>query len=188
MNKYLGYKLKIDAKPSLFHGKTVRKAIGQSLWYRIRDHILKKDTPVCNICGFSPQQDEMRKLHLHEIEHYDFENIVVKLVGLNLICEDCHAFHHFGLTQKYASKEKMSNLVNHFMAVNECTLEDFNSYKKILTFRRDPVDEKVLKRCKLSFQDIATGNYDVKYMIGDSVPFKNLIIERLKKKDVFFDK
>lgn len=157
MDKYLDFKLKIDAKPSLFNGRTVRKAVGQSLWYRIRDHILQGNTPVCSVCGFSPRQDEMLNLYLHEIEHYDFEKIVVKLVGLNLICEDCHAFQHFGLTQRYASKEKMSNLINHFMALNECTLEDFNRYKRNLTFKQNPGDEKVLKRCKLPSRILLLG-------------------------------
>ncbi|KJR69273.1 hypothetical protein [Bacillus velezensis] len=186
MDKYLDYKLKIDAKPSLFHGSTVRKAVGQSLWYRIRDYILKKEVPVCCICGFSPQQDEMRNLHLHEIDHYDFENIVVKLLGLNLICANCHAFHHFGFTQLYSSKEKMERLIEHFVKVNECEINDFKEYRRSLLFRRQPDSEIKKTKSNLSFQDIKVGNYTVRYAILGDIPFKDEVIEKLNKKGLYY--
>ncbi|MDR0143290.1 hypothetical protein V7728_16210 [Bacillus sp. JHAA] len=186
MDKYSNFKLKIDAKPSLFHGRTVRKAVGQSLWYRIRDHILQKDTPVCSICGFSPQPDEMRNLHLHEIEDYDFENIVVTLSGLNLICANCHAFHHFGFTQLYSSKEKMERLIEHFAKVNECEINDFKDYRRSLLFRLQPEAETKKTKTNLSFQDIKAGNYTVRYAIIGDIPFKDEVIDKLNKKGVYY--
>lgn len=35
------------------------------------------------------------KKNVHEIEEYDFDNGVLKLIGLDLTCADCHAFQHF---------------------------------------------------------------------------------------------
>ncbi len=32
MDEFAHYKLKIDAKPSMFHGKTVRKNLTDTLW------------------------------------------------------------------------------------------------------------------------------------------------------------
>ncbi|ATO28983.1 hypothetical protein RA13_14025 [Bacillus atrophaeus] len=185
------FKLKIDAKPSMFHGKTVRKAIGQSLWYKVRDRLLKEDTPQCSICGFIPEQGETNKIHIHEQEEYDFENIVVKLIGLKLICANCHAFHHFGFTQMYSSKEKMKQLIEHFIKVNGCSMNEFKEYKRSLIFKRLPTnsdaDTKNNTVSKLSFQDMLSGNYTVKFAIVGDIPLKSDIIEKLNKKDLYFE-
>lgn len=62
----------------------------------------------------------------------------MKLIDLDLICVNCHAFHHFGFTQLKANKEKMKELKQHFASVNKCTIEDFEEYRKSLMFKRNP--------------------------------------------------
>ncbi|MEC3756037.1 hypothetical protein P9160_01165 [Bacillus halotolerans] len=191
MEKFKHFKLKIDAKPSIFHGKTVRKTIGQSLWYKIRDQLLKRDTPQCSICGFISESDETNKIHIHEQEEYDFENIVVKLIGLNLICTNCHAFHHFGFTQIYSSKEKMQQLIEHFIKVNGCSINEFKEYKRSLSFKRLPTNLDLSPKNntanKLSLQDMLTGNYTVKFAIVGDIPLKSEVIEKLNKKGLYFE-
>ncbi|MFV9832811.1 hypothetical protein A4A36_17285 [Bacillus subtilis] len=191
MEKYKHFKLKIEAKPSIFHGKTVRKTIGQSLWYKIRAQLLKRDTPQCSICGFIPESDETNKIHIHEQEEYDFENIVVKLIGLNLICANCHAFHHFGFTQIYSSKEKMQQLIEHFIKVNGCSINEFKEYKRSLSFKRLPTNLDLSPKNntvnKLSLQDMLTGNYTVKFAIVGDIPLKSEVIEKLNKKGLYFE-
>lgn len=50
MDKYDHFKLKIDAKPSLFHTQTVRKAVGVALWGKIRKEVLQNCEPTsCSI-------------------------------------------------------------------------------------------------------------------------------------------
>ncbi|MCC8351590.1 hypothetical protein B9T64_06825 [Bacillus halotolerans] len=190
MDEFAHFKLKIDAKPSMFHGKTVRKAIGQSLWYKIRDRLLKEETPQCSICRFIPEQNETNKIHIHEQEEYDFENIVVKLTGLKLICANCHAFHHFGFTQIYSSKEKMQQLIEHFIKVNGCSINEFKEYKRSLVFKRLPANldssAKRNKVSKLSLQDMLKGNYNVKFAIVGDIPLKSEVIEKLNKKGLYF--
>lgn len=184
------FKLKIDVKPSLFHGKTVRKAIGQSLWYKIRDWLLEEDTPQCSICGFIPKQDETNKIHIHEQEEYDFDNIVVKLTGLNLICANCHAFNHFGFTQIYSSKEKMQQLSEHFIKVNGCSINEFEEYKRSLSFIRLPTNLDLCSKNntvnKLSLEDMLSGSYTVKFAIVGDIPLKSEVIEKLNKKGLYF--
>ncbi|WIT26921.1 hypothetical protein [Bacillus phage SPbetaL1] len=185
------FKLKIDVKPSMFHGKTVRKAIGQSLWYKIRDRLLEEDTPQCSICGFVPKQDETCKIHIHEQEEYDFDHIVVKLIGLNLICANCHAFHHFGFTQIYSSKEKMQQLIEHFIKVNGCSINEFEEYKRSLSFKRLPTildlyPKKNNTVSKLSLEDMLSGSYTVKFAIVGDIPLKSEVIEKLNKKGLYF--
>ncbi|MED0780826.1 hypothetical protein [Bacillus siamensis] len=186
MDDFAHFKLKIDAKLGIFHGKTIRKMIGQSLWAKIRDQILQKKIPVCSICKYSPKNGEMNKLHIHEHEEYDYENIVVKLIGLNLICANCHAFHHFGFTQMYSSKEKTERLIEHFVKVNECEINDFKEYRRSLLFRRHPEAETKKIKSNLSFQDILAGNYTVRFAILGDIPFKDEVIEKLNKKSVYY--
>ncbi|MEC5219970.1 hypothetical protein [Bacillus atrophaeus] len=191
MDEFSHFKLKIDAKPGMFHGKTVRKAIGQSLWYKIRDRLLKEEPPQCSICRFIPEHVETNKIHIHEQEEYDFENIVVKLTGLKLICANCHAFHHFGFTQMYSSKEKMQQLIEHFIKVNGCSINEFKEYERNLAFKRLPTNlefsDKNNTVSKLSLQDMLTGNYTVKFAIIGDIPLKSDIIEKLNKKDLYFE-
>lgn len=188
MDKYARFKLKIDAKPSLFHKHTVRKVIGGALWGKIRKEVLRNREAICSICGYQPHIDQIHRLHVHEIEEYDFENIVVKLIDLDLICVNCHAFHHFGFTQLKANKEKMKELKQHFASVNKCTIEDFEEYRKSLMFKRKTEGQsKAVKiNCSLSLQDISSGNYKVMYAIIGEIPFKEQVIERLKQKDVYY--
>jgi len=190
MDKYDHFKLKIDAKPSLFHTQTVRKAVGVALWGKIRKEVLQNCEPTsCSICGYQPHNDQTHRLHVHEKEEYDFENIVVKLTDLDLICVNCHAFHHFGFTQLKASKEKMKELKQHFITVNKCTIDEFEEYRKSLIFKRRPQGQKEVVKInsELSFQDILFGNCKVRYAIAGNIPLKELIIERLKQKGVYYE-
>lgn len=187
MDKYDHFKLKIDAKPSLFHKQTVRNAVGGALWGKIRKEVLQNRESTCSICGYQPHIDQTHKLHVHEKEEYDFENKVVKLVDLDLICVNCHAFHHFALTRLKASKEKMQELKQHFITVNKCTIDEFEEYRKSLIFKRRPQGQKKFNKInrEMPLQNISSGK--VRYAIIGNIPLKELIIERLKQKEVYYE-
>lgn len=58
MNEFSHFKLKIDAKPTMFHGKTVRSNLTQSLWLKkIRTQILIENNYSCVICKHHPNEE-----------------------------------------------------------------------------------------------------------------------------------
>lgn len=127
---YRNFKLKIDLKPSAYHRNTVRRNISQTLWKKIRAQVLEEHNYTCSICGHAPPVEELKRLHVHEIEEYAKDELLCMLKGLDLICEKCHAFHHIGRTFSILNKEQISELKLHFIKVNNCSEDDFNKYLK----------------------------------------------------------
>ncbi|MED3912863.1 hypothetical protein P4597_27670 [Peribacillus simplex] len=176
-NYYDHFTLKIGAKPATFNGKTVRVNIPQSLWTKIRKEVLVNQNNECAICYFKPEESEMKKLHVHEVERYDFENGICELESLNLICEKCHAFHHMARTRATATKEYMEDLINHFMEVNECDRIDYESYK--LSAMAEQSKNK--KNRKSISPD------QIKFKVTGEIPYKNEVITQLKSKELYVD-
>lgn len=167
------FKLKIESKPVSFHGHTVRKNISQTLWKKVRQEALKENKYKCSICGFSPEEDSMKDLHVHEIESYDFQNGICELKGLNLICVKCHSFHHMRRTTMTATKEYMDELIQHFMEVNECDRLDYESYKMAIRL-------EMRKNSKLNVKF-----EKVRFKISGDIPYKQDIINVLKNKGLY---
>ncbi|MBH0158678.1 hypothetical protein IHV10_20045 [Fictibacillus sp. 5RED26] len=116
------FKLLPSAKPPFFHGSTVRKA-AQYFWNKkLRPAVLEQQENKCSICGWVPgKEEDIKRLHLHELENYDFQNKVCQLIEIKLICRDCHSLQHIGRTKSVLSKEQWENLMEHFIKVNGCS-------------------------------------------------------------------
>lgn len=164
------FTLKIESKPVEFHGITVRNNIPKSLWTKIRKEVLAKHNYQCSICGFKPEEKELRYLHVHEIEKYDFDNSICELVDLNLICLKCHSFHHMGRTNSISTKEQLEDLALHFMAVNDCDRIDYESYK---LYAGNKMMEERQGRKTISPDDI-------RFKITGDIPYKKEVIGYLK--------
>lgn len=176
-NDFDHFVLKIGAKPVVFHGKTVRVNVPQSLWTKIRKEVLANQNYECTICHFKPEETELKRLHVHEIERYDFENGICELEALNLICEKCHAFHHMGRTTATATEEYMEELIEHFLDVNDCEWLDYESYKLsvIAETSRDRKNRK----------DLSPDS--IKFSVTGDIPYKKEVIAHLKKKDLYVE-
>ncbi|MCY9043080.1 hypothetical protein MOE48_17525, partial [Bacillus inaquosorum] len=173
MDEFSHFKLKIDAKPTLFHGKTVRKNLTQTLWLKkIRPHILKENNYTCAICKHRPNEENYKELHVHEIEEYDFDNGVVKLIDLDLICENCHAFQHFKRTQLVLSPEQLDRLIIHFTKVNNCSIEEYKRYRKKL---QRSVFEQNIDRIISQQEGTRTKIEHIRFAILGDIPFKDLV-------------
>ncbi|MFU2014784.1 hypothetical protein ACM6Q7_06855 [Peribacillus butanolivorans] len=177
-NDFDHFVLKIESKPVAFHGKTVRVNIPRSLWTKVRKEVLVNQNNECAICYYKPEENEMKRLHVHEIERYDFENGVCELEALNLICEKCHAFHHMGRTKLTTTKEQMDDLIRHFMDLNECDRIDYDSYKLYASTQQ-------LKNQK-NRKEILTDK--IKFKVTGEIPYKKEVIAHLKKKELYIDK
>ncbi|MED4403724.1 hypothetical protein [Metabacillus fastidiosus] len=185
MNHFKNYKLKIEWKPGQFHGKTIRKNLSQTLWLKkIRPQILKKFNYTCQICSFHPEEEkDYRLLHVHEIEEYDTENLICNLKGLDLICINCHSFHHFGRTVSVTTKEQMEKLKEHFKKVNNCTEDDFIEHYRYVRDQKMKIFNDMLNNTKSYNQ--SRNNNTVKFRITGQIPFKEEVIKQLQKKDLY---
>ncbi|MBL4968968.1 hypothetical protein [Bacillus halotolerans] len=189
MDEFAHYKLKIDAKPSMFHGKTVRKNLTDTLWRKkIRVAILERKKHRCVICNYAPHINDLRRLHVHEVEEYDFENGVVKLLDLNLICVDCHSFQHFKRSQLVLTKDQLANLAKHFCNVNNCTMEDYEHYRQSLKEKRlNEMQEEISRELQFKKPLGKKQSTDIKFAILGDIPYKDLVIQRLKNKGVYYE-
>ena len=175
------FKLKIDWKPSAYHGFTVRKSVSQNLWKKIRLEVLKNNQNTCSICGYKPSEEiDLKRLHVHEVEEYGESELICTLKGLNLICVKCHAFHHLGRTFGALNKDQIEDLMNHFTAVNNCTEQDFKEYYRFVRDQKRQNEPSILELLEI-FNEEDT----VKFFIDGNIPYKEDVISQLKKKGLY---
>jgi len=181
LEKYENLKLKIDVKPGLFHGKTVRKNISQNLWLKkIRLEILSRYDFKCSICGYKPVESERKQLHVHEIESYDIENVLCELKELELICRSCHSFHHIARTYSIATKAQMEELISHFTKINEIERDEYHEYFRLLQHAwryesMERTDNKINSNVKYN------PHKKVRFKISFDIPYRDQVIDQLQK-------
>lgn len=188
---YRKFKLKIDLKPSAYHHNTVRKNISQTLWKKIRVQVLEEHNYTCSICEYAPPAEELKRLHVHEIEEYAKDELLCLLKGLDLICEKCHSFHHIGRTFSILNKKQISELKLHFIKVNNCSEDDFNEYfKAFLSKNREASLEAKKERIAKDKETTLTKEKSilddtVLYRIEGNIPFKEEAIKQLTDKGLY---
>jgi len=170
--------------PKYVRGKSVRTLIPQSLWIKVRKNVLEENDYCCSVCGFTTEN--LKQLQVHEEWEIDKENIVIKLVGLSLLCHMCHSSKHiehtyFRTAEKDKWPEVKQKLEIHFMKVNECTQETLIA-SQLLAKKENPkilflnVEDKIYQEQKL------LEKAEWSYNIFDEMPLKNEVITSLKKK------
>ena len=187
LKKYENLKLKIDLKPGLFHGQTVRKSISQHLWLKkIRPLILSEFNYKCSICGYQPEESDRKQLHIHEVEVYDLENAICELQGLELICGSCHSFHHIGRTYGVSTIANMEKLIIHFTKVNGIEKEHYQEYFRLLKclWREQSINKLYTK---INSNVRSGSNKKVIFRISCDMPYKEEVIDQLKKKNLYIE-
>jgi hypothetical protein len=120
------FKLKIELVPKSLWGMNLRARtnLGKSRWTKLRKRILIESGPSCVICG------SVEGPHGHEIWEYREHGrlATAKLLGVEIICRQCHFVHHLGRALQLLEKEAIETLIAHFMTVNECTRKDFDRH------------------------------------------------------------
>lgn len=186
--KFNDFKLTMDLKPGAYHGSSIRKNISQSLWSKIRSVVLEENNYSCTICGYQPQVEKLRQLHVHEVEEYAKDELLCTLKELKLICAKCHSWHHVGRTFSKLNEEQISDLKSHFMQVNNCSEEDYKNY--FIEFRRKN-SEAILKQFEEKARTPYVTDLDklVLYRIDSGIPYKTKVKEQLADKGLyrFFD-
>lgn len=117
-------KLKIELVPRTSFGKSLRKDLGQYKWGKIRKKVYERHGNKCAVCGSSEG-----RLICHEEWEFQLEKRIQKLVGFKAVCTLCNLVIHNGLatTQPWVNQ---NDVVNHFLKVNGCTIEDWKYHRE----------------------------------------------------------
>jgi hypothetical protein len=80
----------------------------------------------CAICGSDDQP------HDHEIWKYEEKRRtgIARLTGIEIICRDCHAIHHWGVTTRLLlegaiTSDEIRRLIRHACTINGCKPREF---------------------------------------------------------------
>ncbi len=176
------FKLLPTAKPPLFHYHTVRGNVSAYLWQKkIRPVVLEQLHKTCSICGWQPTiKAEERKLHLHEIEEYDYEHMVCHLIDIQLICAKCHAIQHIMRTQSVLTVKQWDDLMQHFVTVNGCSSDVLNDWEFIVT-KSMQRDKNLMTMPTLAERKELTKKTR-RYTVASHIPFAEEMTKQLSQK------
>ena len=125
------WKLRVEMVPEPLWQMNLRSsdALGRYRWDKLRKSMIVKRGPACAICGTTERP------HGHEIWKYEDRRriSIARLVGIEIICGDCHAVHHWGLTTRLTllgimTREEFKRLVRHVCKVNRCKARAFKRH------------------------------------------------------------
>src|SRR5262249_38669766 len=85
----------------------------------------------CGICGTPRAQ--LKRLACHEIWDEDEDHHIRHLRGFIALCDLCHHVKHIGLAGNLAGRGQLDfeAIVEHFLAVNQCTREQYEQHSKL---------------------------------------------------------
>lgn len=120
------FPLTIELVPQPCWYSNMRKAVTRSSWGALRRQVYAQYHHRCGICQAKGQ------LQCHEIWRYDDEQHLQTLQGFIALCEWCHHVKHLGLSGILAEEGKLDygRVVQHFLTVNRCSLEDFERHRQ----------------------------------------------------------
>ncbi|WP_050184107.1 hypothetical protein [Domibacillus robiginosus] len=179
------FKLLPSAKPPLFHGHTVRKTVSSYFWRKkLRPFILEQQGNKCTVCGWRPAEEaDIKHLHLHEVERYDFDHKVCHLLSIQLICRKCHAFHHIIRTEMVSTEEQWADLMAHFIHVNGCSPHIIKKFDwitaKALQLEAHALKEKEKEIARLAKQP-------VRYTVHPAIPFSGEMENQIRRKGLLY--
>jgi hypothetical protein len=106
-----------------------KNALGKHRWRKLRATILEQLGPTCAICGRTESS------HGHEVWEYTEKRrlSIAKLLRIEIICGECHAVHHWGLTsnlflQGSITPDSFRDLIRHACKVNSCKPKEFKKH------------------------------------------------------------
>jgi hypothetical protein len=114
-------KLMLELVPSVLALQSLQQLLTSKAWNTLRKHVLEEGNYQCAICGACAPPS----LHCHEQWEYDDETHTQRLARLIILCPMCHHAKHMSSYNGYVTFEE---LVQHFMKVNECSLQEFDDY------------------------------------------------------------
>lgn len=183
-----GFKLLPTAKPPLFHGSTVRNNVKYLWTKKVRPAVLEQQGKLCAVCGWKPgSEEEIKNLHLHEVEQYDFENKVCHLVEIQVICQKCHAFQHIMRTKSHSTEEQWQELMMHFVKVNDCSPDITDDFDLVIAKSMQGEKEKFFYERPSSLDEMRKlAEKPVRFIINSQIILAEEIIKGIEKKGLLY--
>ncbi len=128
--KFKKFKLMTNVLPKYLTDKKLRNVIGANKWKILRKDLYDKSQHKCDICTKDTEKEGVRFV-LADTFEYDFDNSKIILKNLNIICGLCGLSRNFG-TGFAIDDEKKKEVKEHFLKVNECSIEEYEEYKKYI--------------------------------------------------------
>ncbi|EMA6344842.1 hypothetical protein U3450_003898 [Bacillus cytotoxicus] len=137
----------------------------------------------CSICGYKGAPENARyTIHVHEVEEYDFDNLVCHLRKLELVCVKCHNIHHFKRALQVLNQEQLIDLAEHFMKVNHCKSEDLMQCYRI----RQKQDMEFIQQCIENADARQNRGKRITFTVHEDVLFHDEIVKQLGKKGLLY--
>lgn len=125
-------KLKVELVPKPLWQRNLRsrEGVGKKRWDKLRRELIKEHGAHCAICGATEST-----LEGHELWDYRENEAAgtAVLLGIEIVCADCHDIHHWGRINKLLlagdiTAERYNHLRKHFRQVNRCRQEVFDRH------------------------------------------------------------
>lgn len=120
-------KLTLELVPESAFNLNLRHYLPKEGWDHIRRIVYRENNYCCTICGVRCNPPSA-----HEVWDYINKDGVgtIQLRDVVCLCNNCHMLKHWGFAQILADQGRLDldELRQHFCAVNECTLADFDAH------------------------------------------------------------
>ena len=119
-------KLQVELVPSSQWGSNMRDILTRSQWDKVRKHFYELNNNECQVCdqtGFD--QNRSHAVEAHEQWEYDDEKLIQKLVGIEVLCPECHRCKHLGRALKTGAGRKA---LSHLISVNGFSEAEAQAY------------------------------------------------------------
>lgn len=125
------FKLTTELVPQTIWRNNLRSMVKRPDWDKLRYKTYADYGHKCGICGIHPD-----RLECHEIWEYDDTHHIQHLKGLITLCVLCHHIKHLGRANIDALDGRLDydELVDHFMTINNCSEDEFFTYRDDIVF------------------------------------------------------
>src|SRR6266498_4852448 len=139
--------------------RSICNALGKDrkAWRDIRRRTFESANGACEICGATREKGMI----CHELWQYDIQPRTATLTGFQLICPDCNAVIHLGMTFMVSGLQGIEVGAKHMAKVNGMTLVATNEILRNVKMPRHPLDGKpgqpkwtiiIIEKLKLELQ------------------------------------
>lgn len=107
----------IKLLPNRLHYISLAKNLPKDVWNNFRRVHIEDKNGTCELCGL-----KMKSYHnCHEI--FEVDNDTIKLIGIKVLCYNCHMTQHVGFVSLGKSNISMNELKKHYEKISG---KDFN--------------------------------------------------------------
>jgi hypothetical protein len=186
-------KLTIQTRlPKYAQYKSLRAVVPNSLWDKIRKKVYEEANFQCSICGYSEGS-----LEAHEVWDFDEEKCLLILTDIKALCYLCHCTKHYHHAVR-RSAELAKKLQQHFIKVNECSIETWKSHLREVKKQESDL-YRLLHESSLDGSEFVKHLNDFQkkeqylskqkwlYLIPEHIPYSEEIKQHLKRKSLLFN-